>query len=200
MTSNTGAIAGGTGGKSVGFPHAGVWIDRTWADNPGITVCNQNVSGNISQGTFRIHGTNATFNSYPFASGADFSVNMQIDGGTYATSDRRSKINVTSITNALDIIGKLDGKRFQRINSMGEVQSHISQNSYKFGFIAQDVQNQGIDELYIYNPADDDGTNNYNTSYCLDYSSLTAVLVNAIKEQNEMIVDLRNRISKLESR
>ena len=33
MTSNTGVIAGGTAGKSVGFPHAGVWIDRTWSDN-----------------------------------------------------------------------------------------------------------------------------------------------------------------------
>jgi hypothetical protein len=102
----TGAIAGGTAGKSVGFSHAGVFIDRTWSDNPSITVCNTSGTGSAAaqQTTLRIHGTNATFASYPSAGGADFSVNVVADGTFTGGSDRRSKSNITSITNALDLV------------------------------------------------------------------------------------------------
>jgi hypothetical protein len=195
VTARTGAIAGGTsGGGGFAFAHPGIALDRTWLDYPCITVFNTAGTGSTNQTQLRVHGTNATYASYPDAGGADFSVNMQIDGSAYNVSDQRSKINVSSITNALDLVAKMDGKRFQRINSVGEVQTHISQNSYKYGFIAQDLQAQGIDEIYVYSPEEDDGTNGYNTSYAVDYASVTAILVNAVKELQAKVVELEAKL------
>ena len=91
---------------------------------------------------------------------------------------------------------KLDGKRFQRINRDGEVQHHISENGYKFGFIAQDLQSEMMDELYIHNKEDDDGTEGFNNAFCVDYASLVAVLVNAIKEQQAQIEALQAAVKK----
>jgi hypothetical protein len=182
----------GTGG--VAFAMAGCSIDRVWDNYPCISVHNTAGNGATLQGEFRVHGAAMTYSSYPDASGGDFSVNFRIDGGTYFTSDRRAKSNITSITDALDIVMKLDGKRFQRINSDGEVQEHVSENSYKFGFIAQELQSEKIDELYLHYPAEDDGTNNYNNSFSVDYSSLVAVLVNAMKEQQAQINLLKKRL------
>jgi len=182
----------GTGG--VAFAMAGCSIDRVWDNYPCISVFNTAGNGATLQGEFRVHGAAMTYASYPDASGGDFSVNFRIDGGTYFTSDRRAKSNITSITDALDIVMKLDGKRFQRINSDGEVQDHVSENSYKFGFIAQELQAEKIDELYLHYPAEDDGTDNYNNSYSVDYSSLVAVLVNAMKEQQAQINLLKSRL------
>jgi hypothetical protein len=182
----------GTGG--VAFAMAGCAIDRTWDNYPCISVFN--VAGNSAtlQGEFRVHGAAMSYASYPDASGADFSVNFRIDGATYFTSDKRAKSNITSITDALDIVMKLDGKRFQRINNNGDVQEHVSENSYKFGFIAQDLQAEKIDELYLHYPNEDDGTDNYNNSYSVDYASLVAVLVNAMKDQQAQINLLKSRL------
>ena len=95
---------------------------------------------------------------------------------------------------------KLDGKRFQRINSFGEVQKHVSENSYKFGFLAQDLQAENIDELYIHYPGEDDGTDNFNNAFSVDYASLVAVLTNAIKQQQGQISSLEARLAALEAK
>ena len=197
IVGGTGTIAGGTSGKGVGFSHAGIFIDRTWSDNPSITVCNTSGTGSAvaQQTTLRIHGTNATFASYPASGGADFSVNVVADGTFTGGSDRRSKSNITSITKAVDLVSKMDGKRFQRINRNGDIQEHLSENGYKFGFLAQDLKQNGIEELYNYYPEADDGTENYNLAYAVDYGSVTAILVNAIKEQQLMIKSLQDRLA-----
>jgi hypothetical protein len=200
ITATTGTTAGGTTGKGVGCAHAGIYFDRGWLDNPSITVCNTSGTGSAAaqQGTLRIHGTNATYASYPSAGGSDFSVNVVADGTITGTSDRRSKSNITSITNALDLISKMDGKRYQRINGAGVVQTHLSENGYKFGFLAQDLEEEGISELYNYYPEADDKTENYNVAYAVDYGSVTAILVNAVKEQQERINSLEARLVALE--
>ena len=113
---------------------------------------------------------------------------------------RRAKTNVSSITDALELVMKLDGKRFQRINRNGDVQEHISENGYKFGFIAQDLQSAQVDELYIYNKDEDDGTDNFNNAFCVDYGCLVAVLVNAMKEQQGQISQLEARLAVLEAK
>jgi hypothetical protein len=197
---NSAASAGGTTGPGVFFSHAGFAIDRGWADYPSITICNTNIAGNTNQGQLRVHGTNCSATSYPSTGGADFSINMQIDGSNYFTSDRRAKSNISSITDALELVMKLDGKRFQRINRDGEIQQHISENGYKYGFIAQDLAAAEMGEMYIHNVDEDDGTENFNNAYCVDYACMVAVLTNAIKQQQAMIVDLQTRIDILEKK
>ena len=200
VTTRTGAIAGGTAGDSVGFSHAGIWIDRTWSDYPGISVMNANAAGNGQQGQFRFHGTNASFNSYPGTSGGDFSVQIWSDGGFYDASDRRFKTNITTIPNALSKVLSMTGRRFQFINNIGNIEENHTQNGFRFGFVAQELQEAGIDEVYKHHPDDDDGTDGYNKAYSVHYGSVTALLVEAIKDLKSELDAATSRIAQLENK
>jgi hypothetical protein len=189
--------------KSTLFRYQGIAIDRVWANYPGISVLNSSDAG-TNQGEFRFHGTNSASASYPAASGSDFSVDVRADGSFISTSDRRAKINITTIDNALSKVNQLTGKRFQRINRENQPQEHLSKNGYKFGFIAQEIEDI-IPEAVKYHANEDDGTENWNSSYAMDYGSVVALLVNAIKEQQVLIeaqattiTDLTTRIETLE--
>jgi hypothetical protein len=197
-TSNTGSTAGGTTGKGVGFAHAGFWIDRGWNDYPSMTVCNTNFVGNTNQSQIRMHGTNATWASYPSAAGSDFACSFFIDGTYQTSSDRRFKTNITNIENALDKVMVMTGKRYQTINRIGEVETAASQNGYKYGFIAQELQAAGLDELYKHYADEDDLTEGYNKAYSVEYDAVVPLLVNAIKEQQALIESLTQRIAALE--
>jgi len=192
----TGIAGGGQHAKSVMFPYQGIAIDRVWAGYPGISVFNSSDAG-TNQSEFRFHGTNSSSAAYPGTSGSDFSVNVRADGSFISTSDGRAKTNITTIDNALDTVKQLTGKRFQKINRSDEPQEHLSKNGYKFGFIAQEVEDI-IPEAVQYHADEDDGTNNWNSAYAMDYSSVVALLVNAIKEQDVVIQDLKSRIEALE--
>ena len=196
---HTALAGGGESGSSFGLDFPGVFFDRVWADYPGMSVMSTGGHGDTNQGEFRMHGTNATYSSYPSASGADFSLSVRIDGSYESGSDRRRKKNISSITNAIDIVKQLDGKKFQLCNSELEAQTHMSKNGYKFGFIAQDVEDI-IPEAVKYNEKEDvPRENGYATAYSMDYGSIVALLSNAIKEQQVIIDDLKTRITALES-
>ena len=184
---------GGTVRQGMLFRWPGIAIDRSWANYPGIAVLNASTySGTAStQAEFRIHGTNGSSASYPGISGVDFSVNVRADGTFISTSDRRAKTNITIIDNALDTVKQLTGKRFQRINRQNNPQEHLSKNGYKLGFIGQEVEDI-IPEVVQYHAAEDDGTDNYNSAYAIDYGSVVALLVNAIKELTARVKELED--------
>jgi hypothetical protein len=184
------------------FANAGIVIDRNWQNYPCITVANVSGTGVDNQASypeFRFHGSNydedtwwgGTFDS-------DFAVNLRIDGGTYASSDRRKKVNITSLTNAVETVKQLDGVRFQIINNVGTTQESLSKSGYKMGFIAQDIEDV-IPDAVKYYADEDDGTEGYNNSYSVDYGSVVALLTNAIKEQQATIEALEARIEALEA-
>ncbi len=196
---DTSSAGTGTTRNGVLFTYQGIAIDRSWADYPCLNIMNSTpYSSNAStQSELRIHGNNVSSASYPGTSGSDFSVTTRSDGGYATGSDRRRKKNITTIDNALSTVKQLTGKRFQTVNSMNEVQGHVSKNGYKLGFIAQEVEDI-IPETVIYHEDEDDGTDNYNSAYAMDYGSVVALLVNAIKEQDITIQDLKSRIETLE--
>jgi hypothetical protein len=93
----------------------------------------------------------------------------------------------------------LDGRRFQTVNRNGDIETARSEdNGFKFGFIGQELEAAGVGEIYKYHAADDDGTDGYNKAYAVDYASVTALLVNAIKEQQVQIEALTARVAALE--
>ena len=196
---DTGSAGGGTSRNGVLFTYQGLAIDRTWADYPGISVLNATPYSSTAstQSELRIHGTNMSSASYPGTSGSDFSVVVRSDGGYATGSDRRRKKNITTISNALSKVKQLTGRRFQTVNRSNKIQGHVSKNKYKFGFIAQEVEDI-IPEAVQYHAAEDDGTENWNSAYAMDYGSVVALLVNAIKEQDVIIEDLKTRIETLE--
>jgi hypothetical protein len=196
-TSNTASTAGGTTGKGIGFSNAGFWIDRGWADFPSMTVCSTNYVGNTNQSQIRMHGTNATWASYPSGAGGDFACSFFIDGTYQTSSDRRFKTNITNIDNALDKVMAMTGKRYQTVNKIGEVEAAASQSGYKYGFIAQDLQAAGLDELYKHYADEDDFTEGYNKAYSVEYDAVVPLLVNAIKEQQAIIQQLQADVAAL---
>jgi hypothetical protein len=193
LTSNTAVTAGGTTGKAVGFAYAGMWIDRGWADFPSITVTSTNSALNANQTQLRLHGTNATWASYPSASGSDFSCSMFIDGTYQTASDKRFKTNIEPIDNALSKVMLITGKRFQTLTRAGGIETGFTENNYRYGFIAQELQSAGLDELYKHNVDEDDFTDGYNKAYAVEYTAVIPLLVNAIKELKAEVDALKNK-------
>ncbi|UCZ75325.1 prophage tail fiber N-terminal domain and S74 family endopeptidase-containing protein [Dickeya zeae] len=105
-----------------------------------------------------------------------------------STSDGRLKDNKTDITDALYKIASLTGM------------SYDIQGSRRAGLIAQDVE-KVLPEAVVNTGAAtaSDGTTIEN-SLALDYNAVTALLVNAVKEQQQTIETLLTRVAALESR
>lgn len=187
----------GNGSSSVGFGNAGVFIDRGWSNYPGIMLARTSASNenNTTLNEFRFHGDQPTWGSYPASGGGDFSVNLRIDGATYFSSDQRRKTNIESIDNALQSILSLNGVQFNTINSDGEVESTKTTGGKLYGFIAQQVEPH-LPNAVIYYPEEDIvEPSGYANAYSVDYSSIVAVLVEAVKELNQKIEDLTNQIN-----
>ena len=108
--------------------------------------------------------------------------NMQIDGTLTQSSDIRLKENITEIDNCISKVKAMRGVYYNKIESNKE--------DVKVGVIAQEVETV-LPELI--SESLKDGFKS------VAYSELTAVLINAIKEQQEIIEDLKTRITKLEN-
>jgi trimeric autotransporter adhesin len=112
-------------------------------------------------------------------------VNGTIFASSYSGSDQRWKKNVTPIDNALSLIERLQGVRFE--GKTEEYKDRHFEKGVQVGMIAQEVE-QVLPEIVR---ADQDG------SKAISYEKLTAVLVEALKEQNKKIKELEARIDNL---
>ena len=108
--------------------------------------------------------------------------NMTVNGTITQNSDIRIKENIVEIGDCISKVQAMKGVYYNRTDFNTETK--------KVGVIAQDVE-AVLPELIIESP--EDGLKS------VAYSELTAVLINAIKEQQEIIEDLKTRITKLEN-
>jgi hypothetical protein len=112
-----------------------------------------------------------------------FNLNITADGTlTTTTSDIRLKENVEPLNNSLEKLLQLSGVTY----------SWIGQEEKRIGFIAQEVE-KVIPELVFTNNNTEDKIKG------IHLDNITAVLVEAIKEQQKIIDELKVRISNLES-
>jgi hypothetical protein len=123
----------------------------------------------------RIGGWSASANRMQL----DMSGNVTFAGDVTAYSDARVKENVKTIENALDKTLKLRGVSYNRIDS--------DDKSTKIGVIAQEI----LDVVPEVVNQDNDGM--YNVSY----GNITALLIEAIKEQQKQIEELKSIINGL---
>jgi hypothetical protein len=107
--------------------------------------------------------------------------NMTVNGTITQGSDARIKENIVEIDDCLGKVKEMRGVYYNRTDINTEVT--------KVGVIAQEVE-KVLPELILEN--EDDGLKS------VAYSELTAVLINAVKEQQVMIEDLKARIEQLE--
>ena len=105
--------------------------------------------------------------------------NANFSGTVTANSDEKLKENVVGITNALEKVMDLRGVYFNRIGK--------TYDDREIGVIAQEVE-KVLPELVKENP---DGTK------AVAYQNMVAVLIEAIKEQQEQINELRSRLDNL---
>ncbi len=109
-------------------------------------------------------------------------------GSIGACSDERYKTDVSTLNNALERVMKLRGVRYHwRIDEYPEQEF---EDGNQIGFIAQEIE-QLFPELVL---TDKQGYKS------VDYSKLTPVLVEAMKQQQATIERLIKRVDELESR
>ena len=124
---------------------------------------------------------------------------------TAYASDQRLKINVAPISNALDKIMQLNGVMFDWDMDKSESLGFKPTNKHDIGVIAQQVEavlpeavrpapfDRVADAASVFTSKSGE---NYLT---VQYEKLTALLIEAVKDQQKMIVDLKARILALES-
>ncbi len=100
------------------------------------------------------------------------------------TSDKRLKMNITDLMDALDMVNKMVPRSYEYKSAPGIVRT---------GFIAQELY-EVYPEAVSGKPDGDVKTEPMQ----IDYSKLTPILVGAVKEQQKQIKELQERIAQLE--
>lgn len=149
---------------------------------------------------FQRNGTNANYihnasdNAIGFLSTGrswilrvDNSGNTTASGDVTAYSDIRLKENIVPLTNALEKVLKLQGVFYNRID--------IEDKSTKIGFIAQHVKEVVPEVVHI----NEDALSNLKDRHSIDYGKLTALLTEAVKEQQVKIEAQDKVIEELKS-
>jgi len=119
---------------------------------------------------------------------------LYVSGGIYATSDinsasdARLKDNVITIESALDKVLRLRGVNFTW-NNLKE--DDVRYNKQQMGFIAQEVE-PIVPEVVTYAEDTDE--------YAINYGQITALLTEAIKEQNTVINTLKEELEYLKKK
>ena len=124
-------------------------------------------------------GTNQTASVRTTATAFSFNAStgdLTAPGNVTAFSDEKLKTNVKTINNALDIVKNIRGVRFDRDGRAG------------IGVIAQEIK-PFIPEVVI----KDSGS----VYYSVAYGNIVGVLIQAIKEQQEQIDELKRQIDLL---
>jgi len=103
--------------------------------------------------------------------------NFTASGTVTANSDIKLKTNIKPIENALEKVTKMRGVEFDRIDR---------NNEHQIGVIAQEIE-EIIPEIV---------SDNFGTK-AVAYGNITAVLIEAIKEQQTMINNLKQEIEEL---
>jgi hypothetical protein len=123
----------------------------------------------------RLGGWSASSNRWQL----DMSGNMTVAGDVTAYSDRRVKENIVTVDNALEKVNNLRGVYYTRTDS--------EDKKTKLGVIAQEIL-EVVPEVV---GQDNDGM--YNVSY----GNLAGLFIEAIKEQQTQIEELKKLVNKL---
>ena len=105
---------------------------------------------------------------------------LYAEGDIVAYSDRRKKENIVTVDSALDKVNKLRGVYYNRIDDESKKR--------QVGVIAQEIQ-EVLPEVVTYAEDVDE--------YGVSYGNITGVLIEAIKEQQTQIEELKKLVNKL---
>jgi len=148
-------------------------------DNMG----NHTATETLKMGAFAISndGDPAKGLTFDIDGNATFSQSLTVNGNFYTPSDKRLKTNIETLTNVLDKINNLRGVSFE----FKDKTKYAS--GLQIGFIAQELLKEFPELVSL-------GSNGF---YKVNYTQLTAVLLQAIKEQQTLIRQQQLEINKI---
>ena len=158
------------------------WIPAVPGDNLG----NHTATQNLKMSTYAISndGVNGKGLTFETAGNAIFAQDVTVQGNFYTPSDKRLKTNIETLGNALQAIDSMRGVRFE----------YKEQKKYakgpKIGVIAQEL-------LKVYPEMVTKGTDGF---FKVDYTQLTGVLIQAVKEQQQKMKQQQLEIDELKNR
>lgn len=153
---------------------------------PGDNLGNHTASQNIKTLSYSISGDGQDGRGLSFESSGSgvFAQDVTIKGNLYTPSDERLKTNIVTLSNVLQAIEQMRGVTFE----------YRDQKKYakgpKIGVVAQELKN-------VYPDMVTKGEDGY---LKVDYTQLTAVLIEAVKEQQKRMKDQQLEINELKSR
>ena len=121
--------------------------------------------------------------------------------GLWTSSDKRLKKNVKNVESALELVNKLQPKKYE-YKTDGKYGTANFTKGKVYGFLAQDLE-KIIPEMVTtapikFNSKDKDDHNDYSEDYkAVSYQMLIPILTQAIKEQQQEIVVLREELMNL---
>lgn len=170
----------------------------TGTGTPGIGVRG---GANTYQGT-GVEGTRYNDGGSDVGWGGLFYNDLGYTGGLYNASDKRLKTNIRPIQSALEKITQVSGVNYE--HDFTKYPNMGLGNGTQFGFIAQDLEKvfpelveEKLLNLNATEKATDDSKMKTNTNELfktVNYTALIPVLVEAIKEQQKMIDELKKQI------
>lgn len=186
------SLFNGSGAGLVSIPNSATTATSA---NTANAIVTRDASGNFSAGTitatlsgnatnisaYTINQNVGSSNSPTFAGlTVNGTINATADIVAYYTSDKRFKSNIQLITDAVAKVNKLNGVTWDWNEDVNE----IVKQSPKTGLIAQEVQ-EVLPEVVV------ERVDGY---LGLDYSKMMGLMVEAIKEQQRQIEELKSRL------
>jgi len=181
-------IPSGDQNKTIATKGLEPYLKKIDTGGSGDNLGNHTATEALKMGTFQISNDGSAGKGLNFdadASGnATFGQNVTVNGNLYTLSDKRLKTNIVTLTNVLDKIEHLRGVEFE----------YIDQKKYatgpKIGVIAQEL-------LEVFPQMVSTGSDGY---LKVDYSQLTGVLIQAVKEQRMELTAQQLEIEEIKSR
>ena len=181
----------GKSGNAVGGYFEVECDEDTIADAKGVFSHIDRDGGTVTTGTLyygSFAGTVGTRRGIWLTNSDESSINgnLTCSGNITAYSDIKLKENIEDLENSLDKVCKLRGVSFNRKDLEGKPR--------QIGVIAQEIE-QVVPEVVSESPIlDESGKETGETTKGVSYGHLTAVLIEAIKEQQEQINTLKEEI------
>ena len=212
----------GTGGNASnsGFANTGVWARAVGgfvandannfgcyaeATNISITGTNYGIYGKadgalVGASNYGVYGV--SLNSLGF--GVYANGDLGHSGGIFQTSDRKLKTNVSKLSDASSILRQLKPVEYDYKEKYTEKGLNLPKG-HQFGFIAQDLQkvlpNIVKDTRIHLNPDREKGEENEFEEFLgVNYISIIPILTQALKEQDDRILELEKKILELEKK
>ena len=115
--------------------------------------------------------------------------------GTTVSSDKRLKFNEKQLTNALDVINRLEPCEYQQSQEIVERLTPDTPQSHQCGFIAQQVQQ--IEELRHAVVGGEIGDDGQESIRSLNYNAVFTYAVKAIQELSQLVKAQQLQIDEL---